>query len=193
MAEGITKIVDNDAVCVTDFNLVNGVTKSGATVQHGKAVLIGITEGTGMFTHKSGSLVRHLPAARGRSDWLEPGTLQVGTSNGSFGRSMLVEIRKLPAPPDLQRTFGDGIVFANSTVCVYEELLGPDEVRPMHHHAPRFVVALTDVSIHHKFGNGQEKDATNVPGGTAWIPTPTTHEVRNTGKRPFWAICVEHP
>ena len=49
-----------------------------------------------------------------------------------FGEAMLVEVRSLPDAPGVTRTFGDKVLFRNDTVCVYEEILGPAQVRRMH-------------------------------------------------------------
>jgi hypothetical protein len=103
-----------------------------------------------------------------------------------------VEVRSLPDAPGVGRTFGDRILFRDGTVCVYEEILGPSQVRPMHSHAPRLIVAVVDAEVRQRFSAGEVREE-RVPAGTVhWAAQVVTHEIGNTGATPFWALVVEH-
>ena len=109
-----------------------------------------------------------------------------------FGEALLVEVRSLPDAPGVSRTFGDKILFRSETVCVYEEILGPAQVRPMHSHAPRLIIPLTGAHAAQRFPSGETREDRFPAGGAHWAPQVMVHEIRNIGTAPFWAVVVEH-
>ena len=81
-----------------------------------------------------------------------------------------MEVRSLPDAPGVSRTFGDKILFRSETVCVYEEILGPAQVRPMHSHAPRLIVPLTGAHAAQRFPSGEAREDRFPAGGAHWAP-----------------------
>ena len=110
----------------------------------------------------------------------------------AFGEALLVEVRSLPDAPGVSRTFGDKVLYRSETVCVYEEILGPAQVRPMHSHAPRLIVPLTGAHAAQRFPSGEAREDRFPAGGAHWASQVMVHEIRNIGTAPFWAIVVEH-
>jgi hypothetical protein len=84
------------------------------------------------------------------------------------------------------------MLFENATVRVYEEILGPGQVRRMHSHAPRLIIPLTGAYAAQRFPSGEAREDRFPAGGAHWMAQVVTHEIRNLGAEPFWAICVEH-
>lgn len=180
-------LLDNDAV------LVVRIEGADQPVRHTNALLLGVKDGGGAMLHRRSEAGRYLPVARGRVDWLGAGELlALGTGPQPFGQALLVELRSLPDAPGVTRTFGDRLLFDNETVRVYEEILGPSQVRPMHSHAPRLIVPLTDAHIAQRFPGGEVREERVPAGSVHWAAHVVTHEIRNVGLAPFWAICVEH-
>jgi hypothetical protein len=183
-------VLDNHAVRVIRFD---GDAPAGGDrgVAHERAVLIGVRDGAGALAHRQGDETRYFPVARGRVDWLEKGELAVHAGSAPFGEALLVELHSLPDAPGVTRTFGDKTLFRNATVCVYEEVLGPKQVRPMHSHAPRLIIPLTAAHAAQRFPSGEAREDKFPAGGAHWAPQVMVHEIRNVGDAPFWAICVE--
>jgi hypothetical protein len=155
--------------------------------------LIGVRDGGGSLLQRRSDETRYLPVARGRVDWLGAGELLAPAEPPQpFGQTLLVDVRSLPDAPGMSRTFGDKILFENETVCVYEEILGPAQVRQMHSHAPRLILPLTDAHVAQRFPNGEAREDRFPAGGVHWAGHVMTHEIRNVGGEPFWAIVVEH-
>ena len=185
-------VLDNDAVLVTridDASVAAGGDRPG---RHPNAVLIGVQDGGGSLLHRGGGEDRYFPIARGRVDWLAAGELHALAGSPRFGEALLVELRSLPNAPGVSRTFGDKILFRSEAVCVYEEVLGPAQVRPMHSHAPRLIIPLTGAHARQRFPSGESREDRFPAGGAHWAPQVMVHEIRNIGDAPVWAICVEH-
>jgi hypothetical protein len=184
-------VLDNDAVLVR--RLDDGSVRAGddRPIGHANALLIGVVDGGGSLVHRRGGATRYFPVARGRVDWLGEGELRALAGSGPFGQALLVEVRALPDAPGVSRTFGDKVLFRSETVCVYEELLGPGQVRPMHSHAPRLIVPLTAAHTAQRFPDGEARENRFPAGGAHWAPQVMVHEIRNAGTAHFWAIVVE--
>jgi hypothetical protein len=153
--------------------------------------LIGAQDGAGSIVADDGKRPRPIPIARGRVDWLGDGTLHVAAGPGAFGRALLVEVRNLVKPAGLGRTLGDRVLLQNELVAVYEEILAPSELRPMHHHGPRFVLSVTDIDLMTTLPSGEKRPAKRDAGYVSWTPAVVTHDVLNIAKQPFWCVCVE--
>ena len=188
----IRTLLDNDAVLVIDIDEVPGTGRGGAPIPHTNALLIGVRDGSGSLLHRHRDEGRYLPVARGRVDWLGAGELLPQAGSQPFGEAMLVEVRSLPDAPGVTRTFGDQVLFRNDAVCVYEEILGPAQVRSMHSHAPRLIIPLTAAHAVQQFPTGAPREDRFPAGGAHWAPQVMVHEIRNVGAAPFWAIVVEH-
>jgi hypothetical protein len=186
-------VLDNGAVLVTRIDDASATTASGQAARHGAALLVGVRDGTGSLFHRGDGVEQYFPVARGRVDWLEGGEVSAQLAGHGFGEALLVEPRTLPAAPGVARTFGDRTLFRNDRVCVYEEILGPGHVRPMHSHAPRLIIPLTGAHAAQRFPSGDSREDRFPSGGAHWAPQVMVHEIRNIGTAPFWAICVEHP
>ncbi len=184
-------LIDNAALRVTDLRLTEslGVRK----IQHDSALLVGMEDGTGYAAAHDGASRRYLPIARGRVDWLGRGTLEVHAGRGAFGRAVLVEVRALPDPGGVPRTFGDRTIFQTDGVCVYEEIIGPSHVRRLHNHGPRLVLCLSDIDLRNTLPGGERIEVRRQAGAVTWNGGVVTHEVLNVAPEPFWCICVEHP
>jgi hypothetical protein len=185
-------VLDNAAVLVTRID--DGAMGPGGDrpVPHGNALLIGVRDGEGAVLHRGSGEACYFPVARGRVDWLGAGDIRALARSGAFGEALLIDVRVLPDAPGVSRTFGDKILFRSDTVCVYEEILGPGQLRPMHHHAPRLIVPLTGAHAAQRFPGGAAREDRFPAGGAHWAPHVMTHEIRNIGDAPFWAIVVEH-
>jgi hypothetical protein len=186
-------VLDNDAVFVTRIDDASVTASGGRSIRHRAAVLVGVRDGGGSVGHRDGGEERYFPVARGRVDWLPTGELHAWPAAPPFGEVMLVELRSLPNAPGVSRTFGDKMLFQSDAVCVYEEVLGPGQVRPMHSHAPRLIIPLTGAHARQRFPSGEAREDRFPAGGAHWAPQVMVHEIRNIGDAPFWAICVEHP
>ena len=188
----VPAVLDNDAVLVTRIDDASVAATGDRPIRHGNALLIGVRDGSGSLRHGRGGEHRFFPVARGRVDWLGPGEVVALAGAEPFGEAMLVDIRVLPGAPGVSRTFGDKVLFRNETVCVYEEILGPAQVRPMHSHAPRLIIPLTGAHAAQRFPGGDAREDRFPAGGAHWAPQVMIHEIRNIGDAPFWAIVVEH-
>jgi hypothetical protein len=186
-------ILDNAAVLVTRIDDESVTAQGGHPIRSRSAVLIGVRDGGGWLRHRGGDEDRDLPVARGRVDWVGDGELLAPAAPPRpFGEALLVDLRALPDAPGVTRTFGDRMLFENGTVRVYEEILGPGQVRPMHSHAPRLIIPLTGAHAAQRFPGGEAREDRFPAGGAHWMERVVTHEIRNVGPEPFWAICVEH-
>lgn len=185
-------VLDNDAVLVTRIDDASIVASGGRPIRHRDAVLVGVRDGGGSVCHRQGGEDRYFPVARGRVDWLPAGELSALPASAPFGEVMLVELRSLPNAPGVSRTFGDKMLFRTDAFCVYEEVLGPGQVRPMHSHAPRLIIPLSGAHARQRFPSGESREDRFPAGGAHWAPQVMVHEIRNIGDAPFWAICVEH-
>lgn len=185
-------VLDNDAVLVTRIDGASVAAEGDRPITHRNALLIGLTDRGGSLLHRQSGEHRYLPVARGRVDWLGAGELLARAGSEPFGEALLVDVRALPDAPGMSRTFGDKILFRNEAVCVYEEILGPAQVRPMHSHAPRLIVPLTGAHAAQRFPSGEAREDRFPAGGAHWAPHVMTHEIRNIGAAPFWAVVVEH-
>ena len=188
----IPAVLDNHAVLVSRLDDASVTANADRPIKHANALLIGVRDGGGSLLHQGSGEDRYFPVARGRVDWLGVGELRALAGSHSFGEALLVDVRSLPEAPGVARTFGDKILFQNETVCVYEEILGPTQVRPMHSHAPRLIVPLTGAHAGQRFPSGESREDRFPAGGAHWAPHVMTHEIRNIGDAPFWAIVVEH-
>jgi hypothetical protein len=186
-------LLDNPAVHVTRIDDASILAQAGHSIRHARAILIGVRDGEGWLRHRGGDEDRDLPVARGRVDWLGGGEIVAPAAPPRpFGEALLVDVRALPDAPDVTRTFGDRMLFENATVRVYEEILGPGQVRRMHSHAPRLIIPLTGAHAAQRFPSGEAREDRFPAGGAHWMAQVVTHEIRNLGAEPFWAICVEH-
>jgi hypothetical protein len=185
-------VVDNEALFVLDIRLPEGVT-GPVKVAHDNSLLVGVEDGSGALVQEDGTRPRFLPIARGRVDWLGRGQLDVKQGRGAFGRALLVEVRKLPRAEDLPRIFGDRVLDERDGVCVYEEIIGPSQVRAMHHHGPRLVICLSDIDLRNTLPGGETLEVKRKAGAVTWNAAVVTHEVLNVAPEPFWCICIEHP
>jgi hypothetical protein len=188
----ISIVLDNDAVLVTRIDDASLAAHADQPIRHANALLIGVRDGGGALLHRRGDETRYFPVARGRVDWLGAGELLALAGGQLFGEALLVDVRSLPDAPGVSRTFGDKLLFENETVCVYEEILGPSQVRAMHSHAPRLIVPLTSAHVGQRFPSGEAREDRFPAGGAHWAPHVMVHEIRNIGAAPFWAIVVEH-
>jgi hypothetical protein len=183
-------VLDNDAVLVTRLDDAS-VERGSPPIRHDSAVLVGVRDGGGSLLYQGIEEAAYFPVARGRVDWLPPGELSVHAGGAPFGEALLVELRSLPDAPGVTRTFGDKTLFRNERVCLYEEILGPGQRRPMHSHAPRLIIPLTGAHAAQRFPDGSDREDQFPAGGAHWMPRVVVHEIRNIGPAPFWAICVE--
>jgi hypothetical protein len=189
---GFEAIVNNDAVLALDVRMSPDL-KEPIEHKFDHALLIGIEDGTGVVEVSAADGVRFVPIARGRVEWLGDGQLAVRQGHGAFGRAVLVEVRSLPVPAGVVRTFGDRTLLSRDGICVYEEIIGPGQSRLMHNHGPRLVTCMTDLHTRNTLP-GNEKVEVKRPAGTVvWNPKPVTHEITNAGDEPFWCVLVEHP
>jgi hypothetical protein len=62
----------------------------------------------------------------------------------------------------------------------------------MHSHAPRLIVPLTGAHAAQRFPGGEAREDRFPAGSAHWAPHVMTHEIRNVGDAPVWAIVVEH-
>jgi len=185
-------IVDNEAVMALDVRMPPEATEP-IEREFVNALLIGIEDGAGVVKVETEGGARFVPVARGRVEWLGDGRLTAVQGHGAFGRALLVEVRTLPVPEGVARTFGDRTLLSRDDVCVYEEIIGPAQTRRMHNHGPRLVTCLTELHTRNS-QPGNEKVEVKRPRGTVvWNPKPVTHEVTNAGDGPFWCVLVEHP
>ena len=188
----IPAVLDNDAVLVSRLDDASVTANADWPIRRANALLIGVRDGGGALLHRHGGEDRYFPVARGRVDWLGDGELRALAGSHPFGEALLVDLRSLPDAPGVSRTFGDKILFRNETVCVYEEILGPAQARPMHSHAPRLIIPLTGAHATQRFPSGEAREDRFPAGGAHWAPQVMVHEIRNVGAAPFWAIVVEH-
>ena len=185
-------VLDNAAVLVSRIDDDSVLAQASHPMRHANALLIGIRDGMGWLLHRGPDGDRSLPVARGRVDWLGDGELVIPAESARpFGEALLVEVRALPDAPGVARTFGDRILLENGTVCVYEEILGPTQVRRMHSHAPRLIIPLTGAHAVQRFPGAEAREDRFPAGGAHWMAQVVTHEIENVGDAPFWAICVE--
>jgi hypothetical protein len=188
----IPTVLDNAAVLVTRIDDEGAVALAGQPIRHTSALLIGVRDGGGWLTHRGPDGSRSLPVARGRVDWLGGGELVTAVAPARpFGEALLVDVRSLPGAPEVPRTFGDRMLFRNETVCVYEEIVGPGQLRRMHSHAPRLIIPLTGAHTVQRFPSSGPREDRFPAGGAHWMAQVVTHEIENVGDAPFWAICVE--
>jgi hypothetical protein len=185
-------VLDNDVVLVARIDDASVTDRGDQAIRHASALLIGVSDGGGSLLHRASGDNRYFPVARGRVDWLGAGELRALAGSPPFGQALLVDVRSLPDAPGVSRTFGDKILFENEMVCVYEEILGPSQVRSMHSHAPRLIVPLTPAHVAQRFPSGEAREDRFPAGGVHWAPHVMIHEIRNVGVAPFWAIVVEH-
>ncbi len=153
----IPTVLDNDAVHVARLDDASVAANGDRPLRHANALLIGVRDGSGSLRHRRSGEERYFPVARGRVDWLGPGELVAMGGSEPFGEALLVEVRSLPGAPGVSRTFGDKILFQNEMVCVYEEILGPAQVRSMHSHAPRLIIPLTGAHAAQRFPSGETR------------------------------------
>lgn len=188
----VTPLLDNAAVRVTRIDDESVAAQAGHPIRHASAILIGVRDGKGWLHHRGGDEDRYLPVSRGRVDWLGDGEVVTPAAPARpFGEALLVDLRALPDAPGVTRTFGDRMLFENETVCVYEEIVGPGHARRMHSHAPRLIIPLTGAHAAQRFPSGEAREDRFRAGGAHWMAHVVTHEIRNVGTEPFWAICVE--
>jgi hypothetical protein len=188
----ISTVLDNDAVLVVRIDDGSVTDDADRPIRHANALLIGVKDGGGSLLHRRSDAGRYFPVARGRVDWLGAGELLALAGPKPFGQALLVELRSLPDAPGVTRTFGDRVLFDNETVCVYEEILGPSQVRSMHSHAPRLIIPLTDAHVGQRFPGGEVREDRIPAGSVHWAAHVVIHEIRNIGAAPFWAVVVEH-
>lgn len=184
-------LVDNDALLAVDLRL-SPAAGEGLKIPHQNAVLIGVEDGGGFAIAGQDGRARYLPVARGRVDWLGRGELEMRHGRGAFGRAVLVDIRDLPKVGRLERTFGDRVIWQDGQVCIYEEIIGPLQVRPMHNHGPRLVVCLSDIDLRNTLPGDKKVEVRRQAGAVTWNGAVITHEVFNVASEPFWCICIEH-
>jgi hypothetical protein len=185
-------IVDNDAVLAIDIRMPPDATEPIERA-FAHALLIGIEDGTGVVEVTTTDATRFVPIARGRVEWLGDGKLAARQGHGAFGRALLVEVRNLPVPEGVVRTFGDRTLLKRDDVCVYEEFIGPGQCRRMHNHGPRLVTCITDLHTRNTLPGDEKLDVKRPSGTVVWNPKPVTHEITNAGDVPFWCVLVEHP
>ncbi len=191
MTTGFDTIVDNDALRVLDLRLADGVT-APLKVAHERAVLVGMDDGGGYAVTQNGAAPRYLPIARGRVDWLGHGVLEIHRGQAPFGRAVLIDVKALPDAGGVSRTFGDRVLATHGDACVYEEIIGPSQVRRMHNHGPRLVLCLSDIDLRNTLPDGSKVDVKRKAGAVTWNAAVVTHEVFNVADAPFWCVCVEH-
>jgi hypothetical protein len=185
-------ILDNEAVIALDLRLPAGVPGPiGRPLSN--ALIVGIEDGTGVLMVEDDGRPRFVPIARGRVEWLGGGRLEVRQGHGFFGRALLVEVRALPQPEGIARTFGDRVLLSRDGICVYEEVIGPGQARLMHNHGPRLVICLTSLHTRNTLPGGEKPEVQREAGTVTWIAKVVTHEVVNAGTEPFWCVVVEHP
>jgi hypothetical protein len=186
-------VIDNESVRVLDIRLGEDA-RGPLEVPHDQALLVGMDDGGGYaLADGGGGTPRYIPVARGRVDWLGRGQLEVHAGRGAFGRLVLIEVKRLPDPGAVPRTFGDRVLHQAGGLCVYEEIIGPAQVRRMHNHGPRLVLCLSDIDLRNTLPGGEKIEVKRPAGAVTWNGAVVTHEVLNAGAEPFWCICVEHP
>jgi hypothetical protein len=185
-------ILNNEALLALDLRMPVGVP---GPIKHpfSNALVVGIEDGTGVVMVEDGGAPRFVPIARGRVDWLGNGRIEVRQGHGFFGRALLVEVRALPHPEGIARTFGDQVLLARDGICVYEEVIGPSQARVMHNHGPRLVICLSSLNTRNTLPSGEKFEVKREAGSVTWIAKVVTHEVLNIGAEPFWCVVVEHP
>jgi len=183
-------LFDNDALRVVDIRLAHGATGPVKLV-HDNAILIGMEDGTGYAVSAGQGAPRYLPIARGRVDPVGAGQLEVHGGPGAFGRAILVDVKSLPEA-GVSRTFGDRVLHKEGHICVYEEVIGPSQVRRMHNHGPRLVLCLSDIDLRNTLPDGNKLEVKRKAGAVTWNAAVVTHEVLNVAAEPFWCVCVEH-
>jgi hypothetical protein len=188
---GFEEIVNNDAVLALNVQMPPDM-KEPIKRKFSNALLIGMVDGTGVVKVDADGATRFIPIARGRVEWLGDGQLTVRQGIGAFGRALLVEVRTLPVPEGVVRTFGDRTLLSRDGMCVYEEFTGPSQSRLMHNHGPRLVTCLTDLHTRNTLPGDQKLEVKRPAGTVIWNPKPVTHEITNAGDVPFWCILVEH-
>jgi hypothetical protein len=189
---GFETLVDNDAVLALDIRLAAGL-PGPVTRSFRNALFVGMEDGTGLVMVEGGASPRYVPIARGRVDWLGDGCLEVRAGNGFFGRGLLVEIRTLPTAEGIARTFGDRVLLSRGDFCVYEEIIGPAQVRVMHNHGPRLVICLSTLHTRNTLPGNEKMEVKRDKGTVVWNAKAVTHEVMNAAAEPFWCMVVEHP
>ncbi len=189
---GLEILVDNEAVLVRDVRLAAGV-PGPVRLSFRHALFVGMEDGTGLVMVEGGAAPRFVPIARGRVDWLGDGSLEVRAGNGLFGRGLLVEVRELPTAEGIARTLGDRVLLSREDVCVYEEIIGPAQVRVMHNHGPRLVICLSTLHTKNTLPGNEKMEVKREKGTVVWNAKVVTHEVMNAAAEPFWCVVVEHP
>ena len=189
---GFETLIDNGALRVIDVRLPDASTDP-IEIEHTNALLVGMDDGTGYAVAVNGGTPRYLPIARGRVDWLGRGQLEAHGGHAAFGRAVLVEVRALPEAQGVARTFGDRVLHQADGLCVYEEVIGPANVRRMHNHGPRLVLCLSDIDLRNTLPGGEKLEVKRKAGAVTWNAAVVTHEVLNVGPEPFWCVCFEHP
>ena len=185
-------LVDNEAVRVLDVRLAPGA-QGPVARSFRNALFVGMEDGTGLVKVDGGAAPRFVPIARGRVDWLGDGRLEVRAGNGFFGRGLLVEVRTLPAAGGIARTLGDRVLLSRDDLCVYEEIIGPSQVRVMHNHGPRLVICLSTLHTRNTLPGNEKLEVKREKGTVVWNAKVVTHEVMNAAAEPFWCVVVEHP
>jgi hypothetical protein len=185
-------VLDNEAVLALDIKLPAGV-PGPIKRSLENALLVGIEDGTGVVMVEGDDKPRFIPIARGRVEWLGRGQIEVRQGPGFFGRALLVEVRALPQPEGIARTFGDRVLLTRNNICVYEEVIGPSQIRTMHNHGPRLVIGLTPLHTRNTLPGGGKVEVNREAGHVVWNAKVMTHEVSNAGAEPFWCVVVEHP
>jgi hypothetical protein len=185
-------VLENEAVIVTRIDDAS-IGGGSSPIGHSHGLLVGVRDGSGWLLAQSDGEARYLPLARGRVDWLGTGELRALAASPPFGEAFLVELRSLPDAPGVERTFGDKLLVRNELVCVYEEIVGPTQERPMHSHAPRLILLLTDAHVQQWFPSGETREDRIPAGRVLWAPGIVVHVIRNVGDSPYWTICLEHP
>ena len=183
-------LFDNEALRVVDVRFAGGAV-GPVKLAHDNAVLIGMEDGGGYAVAAGQDASRFLPIARGRVDGLGAGQLEVHAGTGTLGRAILVDVKRLPEA-GVSRTFGDRVLYKDSDICVYEELIGPSQVRRMHNHGARLVVCLSDIDLRNTLPDGNKIEVKRKAGAVTWNAAVVTHEVLNVAAEPFWCVCVEH-
>jgi hypothetical protein len=185
-------LVDNEALRALDIRIPAGVP---GPIQRSfrNALLVGIEDGTGVVMVQGNDKPRFLPIARGRVEWLGDGQIEARQGRGIFGRAVLVEVRALPPAEGIARTFGDRVLLTRNDICVYEEVIGPSQIRTMHNHGPRLVICLSPLHTRNTLPGGGKVEVNREAGHVVWNAKVMTHEVSNAGAEPFWCVVVEHP
>jgi len=185
-------LLDNEALLALDIRLAAGV-PGPIQRSFANALFVGIEDGRGVVMVEGDATPRFIPVARGRVDWLGDGRLEVRHGHGFFGRALLVEVRALPPAEGIARTFGDRVLLARDDICVYEEIIGPSQVRVMHNHGPRLVICMSSLHTRNTLPGDEKVEVKREAGSVIWNAKVVTHEVLNAAAEPFWCVVVEHP